>query len=85
MTREEFFQYALQNKLYTYLPMPKAFYKEMNVPEPTPMEFKEFLPIASRAVASCEVGEIRPIAEGGLRPVPEVKAELAQLEIKDTN
>jgi len=85
MTREEFFQYALEHKIYEFLPMPKAFFKEMNVPEPQVMEFKEFLPIASRAVASCEVGDLRPVAEGGVRPVPEVVAELAQLEIKDTN
>jgi hypothetical protein len=51
-------------------PMPLSFYKKYNLPEPEPMSFAEFLPIAARAVATTEMGELRPVAPGGVRVMP---------------
>lgn len=53
------------------LPMPADFYKKYNLQQPEPLTFQEFLPIATRAIATTEMGELRPIAEGGVRPMPE--------------
>ena len=79
-SRETFFKTMYETKLYKTMPMPVAFYKEYNVPLPEPVSFSEFLPAASRAVANCETGELRPIAEGGLRPIIETEPQLLQLE-----
>ena len=79
-SQDTFFKTMYESKLYKTIPMPVAFYKEYNLPLPEPMSFSDFLPAASKAVSNCETGELRPIAEGGLRPIIETESQLLQLE-----
>jgi hypothetical protein len=80
LSRDAFFKMMYESKLYKTIPMSVAFYKEYNLPLPEPMSFSDFLPGASKAVSNCETGELRPIAEGGLRPIVETESQLLQLE-----
>ena len=71
----DFYERMFTSGAYKTFPMPTDFYKKYNLPLPEPMSITEFLPIASRAFATTETGELRPVAPGGLRPIPERKIE----------
>ena len=54
-------------------PLPKALYKELDIPLPTIPTLREYLASYQTAIfhPSTEPGETRPPAEGGIRIMPE--------------
>ena len=59
------------------LPMPTSFYKKYNVEPPKIVEFNQFINTVKPVATG--VGELRPVAEGGVRPL--LEAPEAPLEI----
>ena len=60
-------------QLAKLLPMPPSFYSKYNIEPPTPVEFKDYM-MTARPLATGE-GELRPIASGGVRHIPDLQPE----------